>query len=341
MIVNGLQKIFVKFVLAEDLSKRIFPSSLVTFVDMDRVYWKKMPIAVAGAALLLLTALVCAWLLGRNADAGQAPADHFAEKVNLALRRTGHYLLAETGDKRSHIAAVRQKDADTWLLQLEHSFNYDRLPVLLQQSLEIHGIQENYDVAVVNCLDGALQLGYNFLDFKQNNGAPCGGREMPLDCYNLEVHFIKAMPPKSEKNVLGWIVAVTGVLTGIFLVARNRRKIQPNAVQETGMALSNQVLFGNSRLDIGNQTLISGNSRHTLTYREAKLLHLFASHPNQLLERDFILQSVWEDEGIIVGRSVDVFVSRLRKLLRDDAGLRIVAVHGVGYRLETDNASLT
>lgn len=341
MIVNGLQKIFVKFVLAEDLSKRIFPSSLVTFVDMDRVYWKKMPIAVAGAALLLLTALVCAWLLGRNADAGQAPADHFAEKVNLALRRTGHYLLAEAGDKRSHIAAVRQKDADTWLLQLEHSFNYDRLPVLLQQSLEIHGIQENYDVAVVNCLDGDLQLGYNFLDFKQNNGAPCGGREMPLDCYNLEVHFIKAMPPKSEKNVLGWIVAVTGVLTGIFLVARNRRKIQPNAVQETGMALSNQVLFGNSRLDIGNQTLISGNSRHTLTYREAKLLHLFASHPNQLLERDFILQSVWEDEGIIVGRSVDVFVSRLRKLLRDDAGLRIVAVHGVGYRLETDNASLT
>lgn len=341
MIVNGLQKIFVKFVLAEDLSKRIFPSSLVTFVDMDRVYWKKMPIAVAGAALLLLTALVCAWLLGRNADAGQAPADHFAEKVNLALRRTGHYLLVEAGDKRSHIAAVRQKDADTWLLQLEHSFNYDRLPVLLQQSLEIHGIQENYDVAVVNCLDGALQLGYNFLDFKQNNGAPCGGREMPLDCYNLEVHFIKAMPPKSEKNVLGWIVAVTGVLTGIFLVARNRRKIQPNAVQETGMALSNQVLFGNSRLDIGNQTLISGNSRHTLTYREAKLLHLFASHPNQLLERDFILQSVWEDEGIIVGRSVDVFVSRLRKLLRDDAGLRIVAVHGVGYRLETDNASLT
>jgi len=341
MIVNGLQKIFVKFVLAEDLSKRIFPSSLVTFVDMDRVYWKKMPIAVAGAALLLLTALVCAWLLGRNADAGQAPADHFAEKVNLALRRTGHYLLAETGDKRSHIAAVRQKDADTWLLQLEHSFNYDRLPVLLQQSLEIHGIQENYDVAVVNCLDGALQLGYNFLDFKQNNGAPCGGREMLLDCYNLEVHFVKATPPKSEKNVLGWIVAVTGVLTGIFLVARNRRKIQPNAAQETEPALSNQVLFGNSRLDIGNQTLISGNSRHTLTYREAKLLHLFASHPNQLLERDFILQSVWEDEGIIVGRSVDVFVSRLRKLLRDDAGLRIVAVHGVGYRLETHNASLT
>ena len=101
------------------------------------------------------------------------------------------------------------------------------------------------------------------------------------------------------------------------------------------MAFSGQVLFGNSRLDPGNQTLISGASRHALTYREAKLLHLFASHPNQLLERDFILQSVWEDEGIIVGRSVDVFVSRLRKLLRDDPGVRIVAVHGVGYRMET------
>ena len=335
MIVNVLQRIYVKFMLAEYLSKRIIPSGLVTFVDMDRVTWKKTPNAVAGAALLLLAALICAWLLGRNAYAGQAPVDHFSEKVNLALRRTGHYLLAETGDTSSRIAAVRQKDANTWLLQLEHSFNYDRLPVLLQQSLEIHGIRENYDVAVVNCLDGALQLGYNFLDFKQNNGAPCGGREMLLDCYNLEVHFVKTTPPKSEKHVLGWIVAVAGLLTGIFLVARNRRKIQPNVVPETEMAFSGQVLFGNSRLDPGNQTLISGASHHTLTYREAKLLHLFASHPNQLLERDFILQSVWEDEGIIVGRSVDVFVSRLRKLLRDDPGVRIVAVHGVGYRMET------
>jgi DNA-binding response OmpR family regulator len=129
-------------------------------------------------------------------------------------------------------------------------------------------------------------------------------------------------------------LAVGGIFTGIFLTTR-RRNIDTTPAPEADAAASNQVLFGQSRFDPGNQTLFSGAVRHQLTYREAKLLHLFASHPNQLLERDFILQSVWEDEGIIVGRSLDVFVSRLRKMLRDDPSVRMVAVHGVGYRLET------
>ena len=80
--------------------------------------------------------------------------------------------------------------------------------------------------------------------------------------------------------------------------------------------------------------LTSGPNQHKLTYREAKLLQLLANHPNQVLERDQILKLVWEDEGITVGRSVDVFISRLRKLLAEDPTLRITAVHGVGYRFE-------
>lgn len=94
------------------------------------------------------------------------------------------------------------------------------------------------------------------------------------------------------------------------------------------------IRLGNSNFHPADQSLNVAGTRHELTYREAKLLRLFATHPNQLLEREFILKSVWEDEGIFVGRSVDVFVSRLRKLLRSDPTVRIAAVHGVGYRLE-------
>ncbi|MEQ1745508.1 MAG: winged helix-turn-helix domain-containing protein [Saprospiraceae bacterium] len=94
--------------------------------------------------------------------------------------------------------------------------------------------------------------------------------------------------------------------------------------------------FGNSRLDSTNQLLVCGSTRHELTCREAKLLHMFATQPDQLLKRGHILQQVWADEGILVARSVDVFASRLHKLLRNDPSVRIVAVHGVGYRLEVD-----
>ncbi len=311
------------------------PLEWVTFVDMDRPHWKKIPSPVLGVVVLLLTGLFCGWLVRKNVSASQTHTDVFAEKVNLALRRTGHYLLAEAGDSSSRISAVQQPEANTWLLQLEHSFDYDHLPALLQQSLELHGVHDNYDVAVLNCSDGALELGYNFLDFRKSNSAPCGGREMKNDCYNLQVRFI---PPatRTENNVLGWILAAGGVLMGIFFTTRRHANAVPAAVAETdNTAPANQVSFGQSRLDMGNLVLFSGSTRHQLTYREAKLLHLFANSPNQLLERDFILQSVWGNEGIIVGRSVDVFVSRLRKMLRDDASLKIVAVHGMGYRLET------
>jgi DNA-binding response OmpR family regulator len=95
-----------------------------------------------------------------------------------------------------------------------------------------------------------------------------------------------------------------------------------------------QVHFGNTVLDLGRQTIRTAGTEQNLTYREAKLLRLLVQHANRVLERDAILKAVWEDEGIIVGRSVDVFVSRLRKLVQADPTVRIVAVHGVGYRLE-------
>jgi DNA-binding response OmpR family regulator len=91
--------------------------------------------------------------------------------------------------------------------------------------------------------------------------------------------------------------------------------------------------FGKFVLDMTNLVLV-GQSHSRLTYREAKLLKLFATNTNRILERDYILRVVWEDEGIFVGRSVDVFVSRLRKMLAEDPGLKIAAVHGVGYRME-------
>jgi DNA-binding response OmpR family regulator len=91
--------------------------------------------------------------------------------------------------------------------------------------------------------------------------------------------------------------------------------------------------LGNSRLDISGQTLLCGGEYLSLTFRETKLLRLFSENPNQLLEREFIISKVWADEGVLVGRSLDVFVSRLRKKLTGDPSLAIVTVHGVGYKL--------
>lgn len=258
------------------------------------------------------------------------PAELPDTKINLALRRTAHQLLAAAGDTSSRIEPVRRKEVNVWVLRMEHSFDYDQLPKLLQESFDLHGVQDVYEVAVYSCNNGELQLGYHALDFKEHQDVACGGRDMQVGCYDMQVSF--AASEHTRLPVYWFGLAGLSVLLGLgFVVFRLKPRRSELLSSEVG---DQAIAFGNSSLDLTNQSLVCGKIRHQLTYREAKLLHLFVSHPNQLLERSQILQQVWADEGVLVGRSVDVFVSRLRKLLRDDPSVRLVAVHGVGYRME-------
>ncbi|HYG20682.1 MAG TPA: response regulator transcription factor [Ohtaekwangia sp.] len=94
-----------------------------------------------------------------------------------------------------------------------------------------------------------------------------------------------------------------------------------------------QDTIGTLVCDFANQQILAGDQVITLTNKETKLLKLFCAHKNKVLDRDSIQKAIWEDEGYFVGRSMDVFISRLRKLLRDDPSVSLVNVHGVGYKL--------
>jgi DNA-binding response OmpR family regulator len=69
-----------------------------------------------------------------------------------------------------------------------------------------------------------------------------------------------------------------------------------------------------------------------LSSKESELLLLLFSHKNKTLEREFLLHVIWGDEGDYVGRTLDVFISKLRKKLEADPSLKIVNIRGVGYR---------
>jgi len=76
---------------------------------------------------------------------------------------------------------------------------------------------------------------------------------------------------------------------------------------------------------------INGNTR-TLTLKEAELIHFFAKNPNKVLSRNDILKSVWGSDDYFLGRSLDVFISRLRKYFKEDSNVRITNLHGIGFR---------
>lgn len=91
--------------------------------------------------------------------------------------------------------------------------------------------------------------------------------------------------------------------------------------------------LGSFMFDLTKQELRSKDQVVGLTTKETKLLRLFCMNKNQVIHRDLIQKAIWEDEGYFVGRSMDVFISRIRKMFRDEPSVNLVNIHGVGYKL--------
>jgi DNA-binding response OmpR family regulator len=81
------------------------------------------------------------------------------------------------------------------------------------------------------------------------------------------------------------------------------------------------------------RTLAHGSETEKLTSKEAQLLRLLAQNRNDVLEREFALKAIWGDDSYFNSRSMDVYITKLRKYLRPDANLEIINVHGKGFKL--------
>jgi len=92
--------------------------------------------------------------------------------------------------------------------------------------------------------------------------------------------------------------------------------------------------LGKFEFDSSNLTLSGNGDVRTLTQKESDVLGLLCKNRDRVLKREEILKSVWGDDDYFLGRSMDVFISKLRKYLRDDPTVQIVNYHGIGFRLE-------
>jgi len=77
----------------------------------------------------------------------------------------------------------------------------------------------------------------------------------------------------------------------------------------------------------------ANGEKQNLTKKEAKILQLLVQHTNKVLPRDIVLNSVWGQDDYFVGRSLDVFITKLRKYLKEDENVAISNIHGVGFKL--------
>lgn len=91
--------------------------------------------------------------------------------------------------------------------------------------------------------------------------------------------------------------------------------------------------LGKFTFDTQKQALIIDGGVKKLTTKESELLALLCSHINEILERNYALKTIWIDDNYFNARSMDVYITKLRKLLKDDPQIEIINIHGKGYKL--------
>ncbi|PHN04897.1 transcriptional regulator [Flavilitoribacter nigricans DSM 23189 = NBRC 102662] len=263
----------------------------------------------------------------------EADVEH---EINLALREIADQLLQINQDFTTLIPPIRREGENVYLINMAIPVNYFNLRSVVDDVLKKHRIRPDYRISLLNCETNEVSLGFLARATDIDKEVPCQSREQQNDCYNLRLALIDSNepiagdPPAQPMKRLQWLflgLAISFPVLWMFW-KRETPVDQPANTDDGWLGMTAQ-----TRFHPANQTLQVGEDTLDLTFREAKLLQFFYDHQNQVLERERILESVWEDEGVIVGRSLDVFVSRLRKKLKADEAVQITNVHGVGYKL--------
>ena len=287
------------------------------------------------AALLIC---LCAILFLAAFVTGRPEGELFSRRVNIAVRAIGHDLLLRAGDSTSVVRPVTEKSPGVFLLEFENEFKFqpDTLAAVVQRFLAKTDLS-HYTVTVQQCDRPDIVYGFE-INPPDNSIQPCQGRSQPKACYNIEIAFA-GFPKQSVINP-ETVMMISGLLSvlAVVLIFRNVKMKAPIPVDDLGARLrieGSQVLpVGKFLFEKAHQRLRIGEESIPLTDKECTILALLQKHIGQLTLRDELIQEVWTDEGVITGRSLDMFISRLRKKLSADSALRITNVHGKGYKLE-------
>ncbi len=271
----------------------------------------------------------------------------YSEKqLMVSLRTIGHQILQQAGDSSSRVLPIK-KSGISYLIQFESRFALepDRLISAINDVLKKTEIANAYIVEVEKCSTAEVVYSYEIDRASQLEMIPCRGRQLPKSCYNILL-TLKSQKLGSSRSFSSKKQAVTQelnktykplyafgllilVVIVVFFFLRRRKK--------TNVYDSNLILIGQYSFDKRSSCLSIDGQNIELSGKETKLLLLLYKHINETLDRDIILHSVWGDEGNYIGRTLDVFISKLRKKLELDPRVKIVNTRGVGYKLIIDN----
>lgn len=283
---------------------------------------------------------VCILLFISKSNAQEAQDERHIE---VSLRMIGHQVLLSSSDSISRILPII-KENDRYRIQFESEFEFnpEELVSTVNRVVQETRMANSYIVEVEKCETGEVVYSYEMNHLEQTDIIPCKTRVQPKSCYSLLFTLLDPPEPietshngtrgpsdgsSSEAGQVTYsIISLLLVfMLGVFVFLWKRRR--------NSMIDPNLIPLGEYHFDKRNTELLFENQRIELTSKEADLLLLLYNAANTSVEREVILNMVWGDEGDYVGRTLDVFISKLRKKLEADSSVKIVNIRGVGYKL--------
>ncbi|QEC53825.1 transcriptional regulator [Anseongella ginsenosidimutans] len=280
---------------------------------------------LCGLILLAFIAVICAAFSMSGSD------DFAIARREVLLRRIGHELLLQSGDSTSRVLPVKKIAENEYQIRFENdlTFQPDSLVNTIQRLLAKDPLASDYVVNVLNCGNASVAYGYAISKNKKDDIVACIGRRQPVACYKINIKFKPSGIDTAKNGYLLGSLPFLAFVGFILLRSVKPRRVLPEDGQNTSMFTLGSVLF-----DAKDRKLIVNGKTIDLTGTETRLLHIFALCPNETIERSRLQKEIWEDEGVIVGRSLDMFISKLRKKVEVEPNIKIVAIRSKGYRLE-------
>ena len=156
----------------------------------------------------------------------------------------------------------------------------------------------------------------------------------------IPIIFLTAKSMK-EDTIKGLKIGADDFMTKPFsmeeLLLRMQAVLRRVGENESGLNNNSIIQMGKFVFDVNNHQLETGGEITKLTTKEAALLKVLVQNKNKTLQRTTALKIVWGDDSYFNARSMDVYIAKLRKILKQDESLKILSIHGEGFKLLMDN----
>lgn len=256
------------------------------------------------------------------------PDQLIKKQAHIAVRAIGDELLTHADDLSSPVQPVQELDEQTLRLSFKDPIpiNPDSLSMLAVKHINSEIAQR----AIINVLDaesGKIVYGFeiNHLEPKE---IPCLGRLLPVSEYYVDTSLYGHKP-----LLLGLNAFTFGIISFTFL-----------SIALLGFSFFKETIYKPTdntiiqvkgiKLDLETNQIIFNDKKIKLTNKEAQIFSILFKNEGRLVSRDYLTQEVWLKQGVVTSRSLDMYISRLRKKVKDLSNAEILNQHGKGYILK-------